>query len=128
MQASDSLTNSVRTGWSGILARAVGGIFLFEVVSGLAITFGPFHPSVEWGVLAHTIVGLLTIAPLVWYVVLHWKDYISQALSDVLLLGYVAVGALGICVISGVCGWPARHYLEFTLILGFGTRISFLHC
>lgn len=102
MQSSDALANSVRTGWSSVLARAVGGIFLFEVVSGLAITFGPFHPSIQWGLLAHTIVGLLAIAPLVWYVVLHWKDYISQTLSDVLLLGYVAVGALGICVISGV--------------------------
>jgi hypothetical protein len=90
MQPSDSLANSVRTGWSSILARAVGGIFLFEAVSGLAITFGPFHPSIEWGVLAHTIVGLLTIAPLVWYVVRHWNDYVSQTLSDVLLLGYVA--------------------------------------
>jgi cytochrome c554/c'-like protein len=102
MQSSDALTNPVRTGWSSALAQAVGGIFLFEVVSGLAITLGPFHPLIEWGVLAHSIVGLLMIAPLVWYVVLHWKDYISQTLSDVLLLGYVAVGALGICVISGL--------------------------
>ena len=102
MQPSNSLMLPVRTGWSSVLARAVGGIFLFELVSGSAITFGPFHPSIEWGVLAHTIAGLLTIAPLVWYVVRHWKDYISQTLSDVLLLGCVAVGALGICVISGL--------------------------
>jgi len=88
---------------------------LIEVVSGLAITFGPFHPAIEWGVLVHTIVGLLSIAPLVWYFVRHWKDYISQALSDVLLLGYVALGALGICVISGL--WLTGQAL-------FGIRTS----
>jgi len=85
-----------------VLAKAVAGVFLLEVISGLAVTLGPFHPLIEWGVLVHTIVGLLAIAPLVWYVVRHWKDYISQTLSDVLLLGYVAVGALSICVISGL--------------------------
>jgi hypothetical protein len=128
LQPSESLARPIRTGWSGVLARAVGGILLFEVVSGLAVTFGPFHPSIEWGVVLHTIVGLLMIAPLVWYVVLHWKDYISQTLSDVLLLGYVAIGALGLCVMSGlwVTGqalfgihtspWLRYTHLVFTLL------------
>ena len=31
----------------------------------------------------------------------HWKDYAGQALSDVLLLGYVGLGALAVCVVSG---------------------------
>jgi hypothetical protein len=91
-----------RTGWSSGLPRAAAAILLFELVSGLAITFGPFHPTVEWGVLLHTLIGVLTIAPLVWYCVRHWRDYRDQALSDVLLLGYVGVGALAICLISGL--------------------------
>jgi len=115
MQPSNSFANSVRTGWSSVLARAVGGIFLFELVSGLAITFGPFHPAIEWGLLLHTIVGLLAIVPLAWYFVLHWKDYISQTLSDVLLLGYVAIGALAVCAVSGT--WITGQAL-------FGIRTS----
>ena len=92
----------LHTGWAAFLAKAAAAILLFELVSGLAITFGPFHPAIEWGLLAHTIIGLLTLAPFVWYFVRHWNDYKGQALSDVLLLGYVGLGALAICAISGL--------------------------
>jgi hypothetical protein len=92
MQSSESL-GSTRTGWSTVLARVVAAILMFEIVSGLAITFGPFHPAIQWGLLLHTIAGILTIAPLAWYFARHWKDYADQAMSDVLLLGYVGLGA-----------------------------------
>jgi hypothetical protein len=102
MQSADSAVNRITVGWSSVLARAVAAIFLFEVVSGLAITFGPFHPAIQWGLVLHTFIGLLAIAPMVWYFVRHWQDYLSQTLSDVLLLGYVAFGALAICAVSGL--------------------------
>ena len=44
------------------------------------------------------------IAPLAWYFAWHWKDYADQALSDVLLLGYVGIGALAICAASRTAG------------------------
>ncbi len=93
---------SLRTAWSSMLSKTAAAILLFELLSGLAVTFGPFHPVAEWGVLLHTIIGVLTIAPLVWYSIRHWEDYRDQALSDVLLLGYVGVGALAICLVSGL--------------------------
>lgn len=102
MQSSGSLSNGIRTGWFTALSRAAGAILLFELVSGLAITFGPFHPVIQWGLLLHTIVGVLTLAPMTWYIVRHWEDYSTQAVSDVLLLGYVGGGALAICLLSGV--------------------------
>jgi len=102
MQSSEPLGGAIRTGWSTVLARVAAAILLFELVSGLAITFGPFHPAIQWGLLLHTIVGVITIAPLAWYFVRHWKDYSDQALSDVLLLGYIGIGALAICMISGL--------------------------
>src|SRR5215469_6609610 len=91
-----------QTGWSNILARAAVGILLFELVSGLAITLGPFHPAIQWGLVLHTVAGVLTVAPLLWYCARHWKNYSDQALSDVLLLGYVGVGALATCLLSGL--------------------------
>ena len=115
MQGSESVIHRVLTGWSSLLAKAVAAILLFELVSGLAITFGPFHPAIEWAVLLHTFVGLASIAPLVWYFVRHWKDYAGQALSDVLLLGYVGLGALAICELSGI--WVTGQAL-------FGIRTS----
>jgi hypothetical protein len=102
MQQSETPVRRVRTGWPAALAQATAAILLFELISGLAITFGPFHPAVEWGLLLHTAAGVLTLAPLSWYFIRHWKDYESQALSDVLLLGYVGLGALVVCALSGV--------------------------
>jgi hypothetical protein len=40
--------------------------------------------------------------PLGWYCARHWRDYGDQALSDVLLLGYIGVGALAVCAGSGL--------------------------
>ncbi len=93
---------AIRTGWFAILSRAVGAVLFFELISGLAITLGTFHPAIEWGLLLHTVAGLIATMPLAWYFVRHWKDYSGQALSDVLLLGYVAAGALAICIASGL--------------------------
>ena len=102
MHQKDAASKLVRTGWFGVVSKTAGAILLFELLSGLAITFGPFHPAIEWGILLHTIAGVITIAPLTWYLILHWKDYRDQALSDVLLLGYVGVGALSLCLVSGL--------------------------
>lgn len=53
------------------LARVTAAILMFELVCGLTITFGPFHPAVEWSLLLHTAAGLITLAPLTWYFVLR---------------------------------------------------------
>ncbi len=90
------------TGWASHLARAAGAILLFECVSGLAITFGSFRAAIEWGLLLHTVFGALTLLPLSWYFARHWQEQSAQAMSEVLLLGYVAVGALAICALTGV--------------------------
>ena len=115
MEPSELSVGRIRSGWSSLLSRATAAILLFELVSGLAITLGPFHPAIQWGLLLHTIFGVITIAPLAWYFVRHWKDYSNQALSDVLLLGYVGLGALAICALSG---------LLLTWQAGFGVRTS----
>ncbi len=91
-----------RTGWLPLLARVSAGVLLFETVTGLAISFAPFHPAIEWGILVHTAVGGATVVLLAWYIAQHWLDYRSQALSDVVLLGYAAGSALAACGISGL--------------------------
>ncbi len=92
----------LRTGWASLLARVSLWALLSEIVTGLAITLGPFHAAVEWSVLVHTIVGAASLVPLGWYLVAHWQDYRQQALSDVVLLGYVATVALFVCAVSGL--------------------------
>jgi hypothetical protein len=72
------------------------------LVSGLTVTFGPFHPAIEWGLIFHTLLGILAIGPICWYFVRHWKTYRSQSMSDVLLLGYAGAGVLAVCILSGL--------------------------
>ncbi len=98
----EARSTDIRTGWATFLSRTTGAILLFELVSGLAITFGPFRPAIQYGLLVHTVVGILTLAPIAWYLIRHWQDYSKQALSDVVVLGYVGGGALIVCLISGV--------------------------
>jgi hypothetical protein len=95
------LPAGLQTGWSTLLARITAAVLFFELVSGLAVTFGPFHPALEWNLILHASIGSLAIVPLVLYFVRHWKEYCTQVLNDVLLLGYVAVGALLVCMLSG---------------------------
>ncbi len=95
-------SENVRTGWGTLLARAALASFLFEIITGLVISFGPFGATVEWTVLLHTAAGLLTLAPVAWYLAAHWLDYRQQAMSDVVLLGYVATVALIVCIASGL--------------------------
>ena len=102
---SDSETGAKRdnvTRWASNLARFSLAALAFEVVTGLAITVGPFHAAVEWGVIVHTIVGIVMLAPLAWYSVIHLRDYRSYAASHITLLGYVGLAALGLCVFSGL--------------------------
>jgi len=102
MQANEPMAGHARTGWSSALSRSAGAILLFELATGLAITFGPFHPSVQWALLLHTILGVIGTVPLLWYFWRHWNTYREQAMSDVLLLGYVGACALAVCVLSGL--------------------------
>src|SRR5215472_9011169 len=102
MQSQGAAEKPGRTGWFSVLSKTASAILLFELLSGLTITFGPFHPAIEWSVVLHTIVGVVTLAPLVWYSAAHWKDYRDQAISDVLLLGYAGLGALAVCLLSGL--------------------------
>ena len=48
----------------------------------------------------HTAVGIVTLLPLLYYSLAHWRDYRRFNLSDVVLLGYVAVAALAVSTIA----------------------------
>jgi hypothetical protein len=127
MQPAGDSTYRIRTGWVSRLARATAAILLFQAISGLAVTFGPFHPVVEWGLLLHAGIGVITMAPLVWYFAWHWRDYSRQALSDVLVLGYVGIGALTLCVLSGLAvTWEGLLALRTTPILRYIHLVSTL--
>ena len=119
-----------RTGWASSLAHTAAAALLFEAITGLAITLAPFHAAVEWSVVLHTALGLLTLLPVTAYFAIHWSDYKAQALSDVILLGYAATAALLVCSGSGLvltyqallgistsAGWRYAHLVSTVLAL-----------
>jgi hypothetical protein len=90
-------------------------VLLFEIITGLAVTLGRFHAVIEWGLLAHTVIGVATLVPVCWYYALHWADYRSYSMSHVVLLGYVAVTALLVCSLSGlVVTWQGLFALRMS--------------
>ncbi|MAF12892.1 hypothetical protein CMK11_20775 [Candidatus Poribacteria bacterium] len=91
-----------RTGWTSILAVIAAASLVFETITGLAIAYAPFHAAVEWSVIVHTAIGVLTLLPICWYYAVHWQDYRRYAMSHVVLLGYVGLAALLVCTVSGV--------------------------
>ena len=94
--------NQVSMGWTSWLAKLSMGVLLFESTTGLAITLMPFHGVVQWGVLLHTFVGVLTLLPMSCYYVAHWRDTRHHALTPVMLLGYIGVAGLFVCSLSGL--------------------------
>src|SRR5690349_14255072 len=90
-----------RTGWRSLLARVTMAWLVLETLTGLAVTFGPFHPAIQWSVLVHTLAGAVLLAPAIWYCVVHWLDYKEQAVSDVVLLGYAGAVSILACCVSG---------------------------
>ncbi|MEK7685894.1 MAG: multiheme c-type cytochrome [Verrucomicrobiota bacterium] len=102
MENPSNTTKQLRTGWASWLAKASMAALLFEAVSGLAVTFSPFHPAIQWSVIVHTVIGAVTLLPLAWYCWQHLLDYRRYAFSHIVLLGYVGLLALLICSLSGV--------------------------
>ena len=73
---------SLHTGWASWWTRLCLVALVFEAVTGLLVTFAPFHPAVEWGLLVHTLLGLAVIVPLTVYVVLHDDRQTQQGVNE----------------------------------------------
>lgn len=123
---------SIRTGWASRLGLLAVIVLSFETITGLAVTLAPFHAAVQWGLILHTLVGVLTLAPLAWYFYAHWCDYRSYLISPTVLLGYVGVVALLICAVSGLVvtwqgllgvrmSWGWRQVHLWTTVVALGT-------
>lgn len=93
---------ALRTGWGSLLARISMAVLIFEAVTGLLVTFARFHPAVQWSVILHTVVGVITLLPLAAYCAAHWQDYRRYAMSHILLVGYIALLSLAVCSLSGL--------------------------
>lgn len=88
--------------WRARLSIASAGFLLFLSLSGLAIYALPFSVFSQISVLTHTLAGLLTLAPLLWYVWRHWQVRGGGNLSHYQVLGYIAAALLLLCSVAGL--------------------------
>ena len=102
-------------GWQLSSAKCVTGITVFLTVTGLAIYLLPFSVFNQHGVLVHTAVGMLFLAPLLWYLVKHIRAYWEYPFSHLKFSGYCSGVVMIACCFSGVV---------LTWESAFGTRIS----
>jgi len=101
--------------WSRPLLQTVSGLLAFETLTGIANYLLPFSVPNQVMVLLHTLVGLVLIVPFVAYQLRHWQNYRSLRFSQQLLIGYFAMAAALLLIVSGVA---------LTVQAAFGTHIS----
>jgi len=132
MNNSDAIRVDSPREWRSKLAIVTAGILFFETVTGLLIYFLPFSISGQMMVLIHTALGLLFVAPFVWYQVHHWLVYRRHTMTHTVLTGYLGLVASLICVISGLVlawqslfgyrigsAWSLTHLLSTFALIGF---------
>ncbi|MDZ7721105.1 MAG: multiheme c-type cytochrome [Balneolaceae bacterium] len=101
-------TKSQHSSWSSKLLYLVSGLLLFEILTGLSISFLPFSLSNQVMVLLHTAAGLIFMFPYLWYQFKHWMKYKDRPLNEFSVTGYVGMAATTTAIITGiVLTWQA---------------------
>jgi hypothetical protein len=88
--------------WRQKLAHMVTGLLLFEILTGLFIYFLPFSLVNQVNVILHTVIGLIFIFPLAYYLFRHWKIYREMPMTHFKFTGYVLLVLSGILIVSGI--------------------------
>ncbi len=102
--------------WRHPLTGLTLGLLLFETLTGLAIYLLPFSVFNQFGVLWHTLIGILMVVPVGWYLGRHWWLRFHGKFSHYQFLGYLSAAVLFVLFVSGfVLTWQAA----------FGIRISY---
>lgn len=116
--------------WRSKLAAAVGGVLLFETLTGLSIYLLPFSVPNQIMVAVHTVFGVLFVVPFGAYQVQHWRTYRHYALSHTTLTGYAGLAATAVCLVSGLVltaqalfgrridyGWDLAHIVSTVVVV-----------
>lgn len=133
MEPEGSLSKSARvSGWRSALAWTVTGSLLVLTLTGLSLWLLPFSVANQITVIVHTLLGLFFTIPTVIYTLRHWRRYADFPLTHVKLLGYLAMVASAICLVSGGVltyqatlgiridhGWRAAHQWSTVLLAAF---------
>ena len=87
--------------WRSKLTGITSALLLFEILTGLALYLMPFSRFNQFGLLLHSILGVLMLLPVLWYSYTHWLKRKGGNLSHFQLLGYLSIAMLIVSFISG---------------------------
>jgi hypothetical protein len=102
--------------WRAKLAIVTMAGLAFETLTGLLIYLFPFSVFNQYGVLLHTLIGIVWLPVFSWYTARHWWLRYRGKFSHIQLLGYVSFALIAVCIASGVV---------LTADAAFGTRIDY---
>jgi len=121
-------------GWRSPLAIFVTWLLVIESVTGLWVYLAPFFVFSEVQLLVHVVAGLAMEVPYLVYQVRHFLTWYRQKPSVVMVLGYLLMGMVLVCLISGclltfqAAQGPKRSaFWDLThVVSGIGTAILVL--
>jgi hypothetical protein len=102
--------------WLSVLTLICVAGLAFEAATGLLIYLAPFTEFNQYGVLLHTLIGLVWMLAFLWYSIRHWSKRFRANFNHVQLLGYIGFVLILACIVTGV--W-------LTIEASLGTRISY---
>ncbi len=88
--------------WTGMLNYTVGGLLIFETLTGLSMYLLPFSIPNQVQVILHTLAGLIFIIPSLIYMYRHWKIYRQLTMTHFKLTGYILMVLLVILSFTGI--------------------------
>ena len=100
--------------WRSFLTWMTTAILIYGLLSGLAIWLLPFGAFTQYSIIIHSIIGLLSCAPVCWLVYLHWRRRNLSLPPPVRIVAYGATLLLALCLLTGVV---------VTLQAAFGTWV-----
>ncbi len=126
--------------WARPSSGLVMGLLAYEAISGLIIYLMSFSIFNQFGVLWHSLVGVVTLPPLAWYVGQHWLRRFRGKFNHYQLLGYLSAAVLLVLCASGVIltwqslfgvrisyGWDLVHLVTgLSLVFVLGAHLAIL--
>ncbi len=88
--------------WRSMLSGVGAGLLLYGVLSGLLVYILPFGEFAQFNVLIHTLLGLVTLVPVGWFLIRHMVARVGGNLSHYQVTGYVALALLVVALASGL--------------------------
>ncbi|MCP4249759.1 MAG: cytochrome b/b6 domain-containing protein [bacterium] len=102
--------------WRRPLTGITLGLLVFETITGLAMWLAPFSVWNQYGVLWHTVFGVLMVVPVGWYLGQHFWRRFRGKFNHYQLLGYLSAAILIVLTVSG---------FVLTAQAVWGTRIGY---